>query len=76
MNLSVYLDFSFGLNDSGEATVSDGTVNVSYKIKNKRVDKGYLHSFHNVKGLPLRQVAEQFGFNVNYEPLSHSITIQ
>lgn len=58
-----------------QAILTQNGQQAQFKIKYRWKDKGYYGLRELVRGLPIRAVAEEFGYNLTYNPESHSIMI-
>ncbi len=58
-----------------KAGVSDGTKTVWYNITSRWISKGYQNEYRNISGLPLEDVARDFGYRLEYNPEDNSMFI-
>ena len=82
-NDKLYVDIDFFKNYLGlkvtisgeKATLSNGSKKQSFTLTKQKISKGYYGINKTVRGLSLRNIAETFGYKLNYNHTDNSVTI-
>ena len=84
INGKTYVDIEFFKNYMGlkikvsgkKAVVSNEVRTATYDVITRQVRKGYYNAYWNIHGLPLRDISQKFGYDINYSKVNNSITLK